>query len=182
MVTLLQISFVRVVVEAKPQREIRSGEIGGPRRKRIRSGDSGPGGTIESDIAGAGGQPHVRDFAVFCNGKLDLQLALLHLGRFRNRAIPILPDLLQNALQVRAEVDALRIAENFKIALLPPVCPRAQAEIAFLASASAVGCGRLRSLLNRGARPHSSPILTERLVWAVGGLQLPRPLAPALPS
>ena len=133
---LLQISLVGVVVEAESQRKIRSIEFGGQRGKRIRRRDAAPCRAIERNVSGSGDQSHIRDLAIRRNGKLNHQLTLLHLGRFRNRTIPMLPNVLQKPLQIGAEVDALGIAENLQIPLLPGRAPPAQTKVALLAASA----------------------------------------------
>src|ERR1700690_1679256 len=103
------------------------------------------------------------------NGKIQGQLPLLHLGRLGNQLVPVLPNLLQNALQIRGEVDALSVAENLKVAILPAMRRAVQAESAFLSASGAVGRRPLGSLLNRLPRSHRR-VLTKRIVGMSGRL------------
>ena len=50
---------------------------------------------------------------------------MFHLRGFRNRVIPILTNVMQHSLKVGAEIYALRIAEDLKIAHLAAVRPSA---------------------------------------------------------
>ena len=102
-------------------------------------------GAIKSDISGGKSQSHICDLTVFRDGKLNRELAFLHFSRFGNRLVPVFPNLLHDALQVRAEVDALSIAENIIVTVLAAVCACAQAKAAILTTAADPSCsGRFR--------------------------------------
>ena len=68
-------------------------------------------------------QLHARDLSIFGNRELDDQVSVFHLRGFRNRVIPILPNVMQHSLKVGAEIYALRVAEDLKIAHLAAVRP-----------------------------------------------------------
>src|ERR1700751_3691038 len=87
------------------------------------------------------------------DGELDCQLTLLHGSRFRNKQIPVFLHILQDALEVRSEIHALRVAEYVERAQLPPMRAGAEAKVTLLPSASAsIGSGRTGRLLNLGSR------------------------------
>ncbi len=50
---------------------------------------------------------------------------MFHLRGFRNRVVPILPHVMQHTLKVRAEIYALRVAKNLKVAHLAAMRARA---------------------------------------------------------
>src|ERR1022692_1207554 len=79
---------------------------------------------------------HIRNLPIFGDCELDGEVALLHLRGLWNQAIPILPHVVQDTLQVRAEIYTLRVTENFKVAHLAAVGSSSQTEIAAVAHAS----------------------------------------------
>src|ERR1700739_1951424 len=94
--TLFQVCLIRVVVEAEAQRQVRSGEISGQRRKWIRIGNSAPGGAFQPNIAGRSHKTHIGELALFGDSELDRQLAFLHLRRLGNQQVPVLSYFFQN--------------------------------------------------------------------------------------
>jgi len=84
--------LVRVVVETKAQSKKRPGKLARELRKRIRTRDAAPRGTIESYVAGSSDQTHVRHVASFRDGKFNRQFSLSAFVRFGNQTELILLD------------------------------------------------------------------------------------------
>src|SRR5579859_90273 len=172
---LLQIRFVGIVIKTKPQREKRPGELGGQRRERIRRVDTTPRRPVECDIARRSDQVHIGDLPILRDRKFDRELSLLHFGGFWNQAVPVVFHILQNSLQIRAEIHALGIAQNFEIPQRPAMRSAVQAEVALLTpAASTTGGCCLRRLLDRRARAHPIRVFAEGVIRARRRLQLRR--------
>ena len=74
---------------------------------------------MQKDAFRAGWRTHGAELvstfdALIGDGKLDGELAFLHHGRLWNQVIPILFDVLQNALEIRSEINSLGIAQDFE--------------------------------------------------------------------
>src|ERR1700682_5613906 len=136
--------------------------------KRIRCRDAAPCGTVENSIVGGLNQLYLRPVTVFGEGKFNRELPFLYPGRFRHKAVPVLPHFIQNACKVRTEIDAFGIAQKFQPAYPPPVRTGSEAELITSGSWGARGCRVTGCLLNRGPGRGGSrympALLAERIV------------------
>ena len=131
--------------------------------KRIRCRDAAPCGTVENSIVGGLNQLYLRQVTVFRDGKFNRELPFLHPVRLGNKAVPVLPHIIQNACEVRTEIDAFGIAQNFQPAYPPPVRTGSEAELIASGSWGACGCRVTGCLLNRGPGRGGSRCMPARL-------------------
>ena len=100
--------------------------------------------------------------SVFGDREFNRQLALLHFCGFWNQVIPVLAYVLKDPLQIWAEINSLRIAQDIERAHLASMRPCSEAEISLLpTSAATAGRSCLGSLLNGRAGAHPCSIFVE---------------------
>lgn len=133
------------------------------RRKGIGSSDAAKGGAVERDVPGRRVDDKPGDVAIFENGEFERELALLENWRENRRwkqVIPVAADAYVNLLEVRTEIDAARVAQDFGSghgggdaiaaatqAIIPPAADTA-------ATIPTIGGGSLRGLGNRVSGGH----------------------------
>src|ERR1035441_9680395 len=151
---LIHIALLRVVVETKTQ-----GQIGGVifRRqgsKRIRRGDSTPGGAIERHIARHSGDLHACNLAIRQDGKLNGNFAAFEqwsTRRFRDQGVPISAHGIDHTREIGSEVHALGVTQDLEVSqrTRPAARPRPVIAAATAVRASTTMLGNRASGLRR---------------------------------
>lgn len=125
-----QLFLDRVVVEVAAKSEILPSKYTRQGRKRVRGHDAGPGRAIKRNVSGGRYQLHASDFSIFSNSEFDDRVPVSLLSGFWNRFVPILPYVVSHPVDVRAEIDALSVADNLDGADLAALGSSSQAKIA----------------------------------------------------
>ena len=102
--------------EVDAELEVRAVEAGRERGELTFAGDGAPTGSVDGLILAAAVEVHGGDAAVGEDGEADQSFALFvegGTGLFGDEGVPVALDVLKNAANVGAEVDALGIGEDF---------------------------------------------------------------------
>src|SRR5437016_4668081 len=109
----LQFSLIGVVEKIKTKRQVLAGELWRQMGKGIRPGDTTPRGAIQGHVPRGQDYFHAGHAAVLKNGKFDRELTPLHDRRprhFWDQVVPVLANVVQNALKIRSKVHAHGVA------------------------------------------------------------------------
>jgi hypothetical protein len=102
--------------EVDAELEVRAVEAGRERRELAFAGDGAPTSSVDGLILAAAVEVHGGDAAVGQDGEADEGFALLvegWTGFFRDERVPVALDVLKDAANIRAKVDALGVGEDF---------------------------------------------------------------------
>src|SRR5437868_13402526 len=117
---LAKLIAVGVIEEAEAQREVLPAESSGQWLERVHGGDAAVSGAVERHVAGRAHDAHSTDRSILRDHEIDghfASLAQRRTGDFRYQVVPIQANIVHQAREVSAEVNAHGVAEDFHVAL-----------------------------------------------------------------